>query len=233
VAPLIRAERLVKDFSRPMRKTGPLAGIRSLLTLQRVHTRAVDEVSFEVEPGEVIGYLGPNGAGKSTTIKMLTGVLVPTSGLVEVNGAVPWRDRKRNARNIGVVFGQRSQLWYDLPLRDSFEMIRKLYGIPDRDYHRSLAARPSSGTRTANRSSPRVRQPRTRASTVSLSAAGERRLRTGRRPTGSDPADTAAARPPQPCGSRSPATAPAASQSPSPTCPHRREGAESLPNPAL
>lgn len=138
MTPLIRVEDLVKDFSRPVRKTGPLAGIRSLLTLQRVCTRAVDEVSFTAEAGEVIGYLGPNGAGKSTTIKILTGVLVPTSGLVEVNGAVPWRDRKRNARNIGVVFGQRSQLWYDLPLRDSFELIRTLYGIPDADYRRAL-----------------------------------------------------------------------------------------------
>jgi ABC-2 type transport system ATP-binding protein len=136
--PLIRVDRLVKEFRRPVRKTGAFAGLRSLLTLQRVTTRAVDEVSFTIDPGEIVGYLGPNGAGKSTTIKMLTGVLVPTSGEVSVGGVVPWRDRTANARNIGVVFGQRSQLWMDLPLRDSFDIIRRLYGIPDADYARAL-----------------------------------------------------------------------------------------------
>jgi ABC-2 type transport system ATP-binding protein len=137
-APIIRVQDLVKDFTRPVRKTGPLAGIRTVFSGQRVHTRAVDGVGFEIQAGEMVGYLGPNGAGKSTTIKMLTGVLVPTSGTVEVNGTVPWKDRTRNARNIGVVFGQRSQLWYDLPLRDSFELIARLYGVDDREYARQL-----------------------------------------------------------------------------------------------
>ncbi|WP_231618970.1 ABC transporter ATP-binding protein [Nonomuraea sp. SBT364] len=103
-------------------------------------TKAVDGVSMTVGPGEMVGYLGPNGAGKSTTIKMLTGVLVPTSGRVEVNGLVPWRDRRANARAIGVVFGQRTQLWQDLPLRDSFELVAKLYGMGRNRYLSRLAA---------------------------------------------------------------------------------------------
>ena len=99
---------------------------------------AVNAVSFGVESGEVFGLLGPNGAGKSTTIKMLTGILVPTSGEVRVAGIVPYERRKENARNIGVVFGQRSQLYWDLPLIESFELLRAIYGIPRADYKRNL-----------------------------------------------------------------------------------------------
>jgi ABC-2 type transport system ATP-binding protein len=95
-------------------------------------------VSLQVDDGEIVGYLGPNGAGKSTTIKMLTGILVPTSGHVEVEGIVPWQDRRANALNIGAVFGQRTQLWTDLPLRESFELISRLYGLDRTDYRRSL-----------------------------------------------------------------------------------------------
>ena len=135
---MIITRRLVKEFTRPVRHTGPLGGVRSLFDPRRVTTRAVDEIDLTVEAGELVGYLGPNGAGKSTTITMLTGVLVPTSGEVLVNGQVPWRNRKSNARGIGVVFGQRSQLWPDLPLRDSFELIAKLYGLDRADYDRAL-----------------------------------------------------------------------------------------------
>jgi ABC-2 type transport system ATP-binding protein len=137
--PAIRVENLVKEFKRPVRKSGSFGTLRSLFSAEYETTRAVDGVSFEIEPGELVGYLGPNGAGKSTTIKMLTGVLVPTSGLVEVTGAVPWRDRRRNARQIGAVFGQRSQLWWDLPLRDSFELISTLYDIEPAAYRNRLA----------------------------------------------------------------------------------------------
>lgn len=101
--------------------------------------RAVDAVSFDVEAGEAVGYVGPNGAGKSTTIKMLTGVLVPTAGHVRVCGVDPSRARRELARRIGVVFGQRSQLWWDLPLRDSFELLRAIYRVPAADYRRRLA----------------------------------------------------------------------------------------------
>jgi ABC-2 type transport system ATP-binding protein len=100
--------------------------------------RAVDGVSFNIQRGEIIGYLGPNGAGKSTTIKMLTGVLFPTAGTVEVNGLVPYKRRTTNAYNIGVVYGQRSQLWWDLPLVDSFEILRAMYKIPAARYKRTL-----------------------------------------------------------------------------------------------
>ncbi|MGW6775559.1 ABC transporter ATP-binding protein [Streptomyces sp. NPDC055037] len=128
--PVIEVTDLVKEFRRPKRHHGSFAGIRTLLTREYTVNRAVDGISFTIEPGEIVGYLGPNGAGKSTSIKMLTGILVPTSGTVRVAGATPWRDRARNARQIGVVFGQRSQLWWDLPLRDSLWLIGRLYDVP-------------------------------------------------------------------------------------------------------
>ncbi|KQO64887.1 ABC transporter ATP-binding protein [Curtobacterium sp. Leaf261] len=135
---LIVADSLVKEFSRPVRATGAFSSIRSVFSTRRVTNRAVDGVSLRIEPGEIVGYLGPNGAGKSTTIKMLTGVLVPTSGSVTVNGIVPWRDRSANAKTIGAVFGQRTQLWQDLPLRDSFDILAKLYGVSAADHRRTL-----------------------------------------------------------------------------------------------
>lgn len=110
-----------------------------MLTRKYTTTRAVDGISFDVEAGELVGYLGPNGAGKSTTIKMLTGILAQTDGLVEVDGVTPWRHREHNARQIGVVFGQRSALWWDLPLRDSIRIIGTMYGVSHDDYSRRLA----------------------------------------------------------------------------------------------
>lgn len=134
----IHVHELKKHFRRPRRYEGAFGGVRSLLTRHYDTVRAVDGVSFTVDEGELVGYLGPNGAGKSTTIKMMTGVLVPTSGTVEVGGVVPWRNRERNAMGIGVVFGQRTQLWWDLPLIDSFRLIAKMYRMPDAAYRRSL-----------------------------------------------------------------------------------------------
>ncbi|MGI8868321.1 MAG: ABC transporter ATP-binding protein [Mycobacteriales bacterium] len=136
--PLIRVEGLVKEFRRTRRQEGRFGALRTLLTRQYDVRRAVDGVSFGIDAGELVGYLGPNGAGKSTTIKMLTGILVPTSGVVEVDGHVPWRERERNARNIGVVFGQRSQLWWDLPLIDSLQLISRLYDVRGVEYARAL-----------------------------------------------------------------------------------------------
>ena len=127
---MIRVEHLTKEFTRPKRQTGRFGGLRTLVTREVERTTAVDDVSFRVRPAEVVGYLGPNGAGKSTTIKMMTGILVPTSGTVEVGGVVPWKERQRNALQIGVVFGQRTQLWWDLPLRDSLDLIATLYRMP-------------------------------------------------------------------------------------------------------
>ena len=127
---MIRVDHLTKEFTRPKRQTGRFGGLRTLVTREVERTTAVDDVSFRVRPAEVVGYLGPNGAGKSTTIKMMTGILVPTSGTVEVGGVVPWQERQRNALQIGVVFGQRTQLWWDLPLRDSLDLIATLYRMP-------------------------------------------------------------------------------------------------------
>ncbi|GAA1568954.1 ATP-binding cassette domain-containing protein [Kribbella hippodromi] len=131
---VIEAADLVKEFSRPAVLPGRLPRLRGLFSTKRDITRAVSGVNFQVEPGELVGYLGPNGAGKSTTIKMLTGILTPTSGVCRVAGLEPSRDRARNARNIGVVFGQRTQLWYDLPLRDSFEVLGDLYNLDRTTY---------------------------------------------------------------------------------------------------
>jgi len=133
---VIRVEGLTKEFTRPRRQTGRFAGLRTMVTREVETTTAVDDVSFDVQAGEMVGYLGPNGAGKSTTIKMMTGILVPTSGTVEVGGVVPWKDRQRNALQIGVVFGQRTQLWWDLPLKDSLDLIATLYRMPPAVYRR-------------------------------------------------------------------------------------------------
>jgi ABC-2 type transport system ATP-binding protein len=129
---------LVKEFRRPKRQHGHFGALRTLLTHEVEVRRAVDGITFSVEEGELLGYIGANGAGKSTTIKVLTGILMPTSGEVEVAGLVPWRERERNALHMGVVFGQRSQLWWDLPLIESFKLIGTMYRIPPETYRRNL-----------------------------------------------------------------------------------------------
>jgi ABC-2 type transport system ATP-binding protein len=134
VAPLsavIEARGLSKVFRTTVRRPGFAGALRSLVSPQRVAKVAVQDVEFSVGKGELLALLGPNGAGKSTTIKMLTGILTPTSGEALVAGVVPHRDRERNAHNIGAVFGQRTQLWWDLPARDSFEILRDIYGVPE------------------------------------------------------------------------------------------------------
>ncbi|WP_327086165.1 ATP-binding cassette domain-containing protein [Nonomuraea sp. NBC_01738] len=136
---MIRVESLTKVFRRPRSFSGPFGSLRTLVTRQYDERTAVRDVNFEIAEGEVVGYLGANGAGKSTTIKMLTGILTPTSGLVEVNGRVPWRERVANARSVGVVFGQRSQLWWDLPLIESLRLVGDLYDVPAGRFTTSLA----------------------------------------------------------------------------------------------
>jgi ABC-2 type transport system ATP-binding protein len=138
VLPIVEARDLRKVFRTTKRTPGALGALRSLFTRATEERVAVDDVTFALEPGELVGYIGPNGAGKSTTIKMLTGILVPTSGTVRVAGLVPWKNRKENAYNIGVVFGQRSQLYWDLPLIESFELLRAIYGVPPDRYRRNL-----------------------------------------------------------------------------------------------
>jgi ABC-2 type transport system ATP-binding protein len=129
--PLIEVEDLRRDFT-VRRRAG-----RFRRTTEVVH--AVRDVAFTVERGEMVGYIGPNGAGKSTTIKMLTGILVPTSGRLSVAGIDPSRNRVELTRRIGVVFGQRTTLWWDLPLRDSFDLLRRIYRVEPARHRRNLA----------------------------------------------------------------------------------------------
>lgn len=138
--PIVRTRDLRKVFRAVKRIGGPLGALRTLFSRSYEDRVAVSGVSMELEAGELVGYIGPNGAGKSTTIKMLTGILVPTSGEVEVAGLVPSSRRRENGRNIGVVFGQRSQLYWDLPLIESFELLRAIYAIPRDRYKQNLDA---------------------------------------------------------------------------------------------
>ncbi|HEX7147837.1 MAG TPA: ATP-binding cassette domain-containing protein, partial [Actinomycetota bacterium] len=114
-------------------------GLRKRFRTRRGPVEAVAGIDFRVQPGEFVGYAGPNGAGKSTTVKMMSGILLPSAGRVEVLGMVPWRERKRLARRMGVVFGQRTQLWWDLPLEESFELVGHLYRIPPAERAARLA----------------------------------------------------------------------------------------------
>ncbi|MFG1802834.1 ATP-binding cassette domain-containing protein [Micromonospora carbonacea] len=137
-AALVEATGLVKEFRRPRKAPGLAGALRHLVTRRFDVHRAVDGIDLRVDEGESVAYVGPNGAGKSTTVKLLTGILVPTAGEVRVAGVVPHRDRVANARNVGVVFGQRTQLWWDLPVQDTFELLRDMYRIPAADYRRSM-----------------------------------------------------------------------------------------------
>jgi ABC-2 type transport system ATP-binding protein len=136
--PMIETRDLRKVFRTLQRRPGLGGTLRTLFSRDYVDKVAVTGVTMSLEPGELVGYIGPNGAGKSTTIKMLTGILVPTSGTVRVAGLVPYERRNENARNIGVVFGQRSQLYWDLPLVESFELLRAIYAVPRDRYRRTL-----------------------------------------------------------------------------------------------
>ena len=138
VMPIIQTRQLRKVFRSVRRIPGALGAVRTLFSRDYVDRVAVEGMTLSIEEGELVGYIGPNGAGKSTTIKMLTGILVPTSGDATVAGLVPWQQRQRNARNIGVVFGQRSQLYWDLPLIESFELLRAIYGASADRYRQNL-----------------------------------------------------------------------------------------------
>ena len=129
---------VVKEFKVLNRHEGLKGSLRDLFSRDYKTVTAVDHISINIKPGEIVGYLGPNGAGESTTIKMMSGVLEPTSGEILVNGVVPYKNRTRNAENIGVVFGQRSQLWWSLPLIESFKLLKEIYMIPAADYERML-----------------------------------------------------------------------------------------------
>ncbi|MBI3665110.1 MAG: ATP-binding cassette domain-containing protein [Acidobacteria bacterium] len=130
----VEAEGLTKDFRTFQRKEGIRGAIENLFVRQYQTVRAVDAVSFHIRPGEMVGYIGPNGAGKSTTVKMLTGILEPTAGRAAANGYVPYRDRTRYTRTIGAVFGQRTQLWWDIAVVESFRLLQRIYDVSDADY---------------------------------------------------------------------------------------------------
>ena len=135
--PQIIVENLVKTFRIAERRPGMWGAVRGLVHRRHRTVHALDGISFSLERGELVGYIGPNGAGKSTTVKALSGILVPDSGRCEINGRVPWRERIAHVRDIGVVFGQRTQLWWDLPVIESFELLRDIYRVPDKTYGRS------------------------------------------------------------------------------------------------
>ncbi|MBI3664103.1 MAG: ATP-binding cassette domain-containing protein [Acidobacteria bacterium] len=133
-APLISVRELSKQFRTFKRREGVWGAIQNLVKRDYRTVQAVDRVTFEIQRGDMVGYIGPNGAGKSTTIKMLTGILVPTGGEIHSNGYVPWKQRRQYVKTIGVVFGQRTQLWWDIAVIESFKLLRKIYDVPQRDY---------------------------------------------------------------------------------------------------
>lgn len=136
--PIISVEGLSKTFQVRKHHKGAMAVLRNFLTRDTRAIHAVDNVSFSVNKGEVVGYLGPNGAGKSTTIKMLTGLLVPSSGTLEVNGFVPWKERQKYVSSIGAVFGQRTTLWWDLPVIESLQLLQYIYKVPETIFKQNL-----------------------------------------------------------------------------------------------
>ena len=127
---VIVAQKLGKTFAVKQKRPGMAGSLEAIFSPTFKEIEAVRDVSLSVEEGETVAFIGPNGAGKSTTIKMLTGILYPTSGMATVLGIVPWRERQLLSREIGTVFGQRSQLWYDLPPRDTFDLLARIYDIP-------------------------------------------------------------------------------------------------------
>lgn len=136
--PIIQIKNISKEFKILNRREGLKGTFLDLFSRNYKVLKAVDDVTMDIMPGEIIGYLGPNGAGKSTTIKMMTGVLEPSSGEIFVNGRIPYKNRTKNAENIGVVFGQRSQLWWALPAIESFKILKEIYGVSDKEFKENL-----------------------------------------------------------------------------------------------
>lgn len=136
---MIYVENLRKEFKKIIKEPGLLGSAKALFHPKKETVTAVDDVSFEVKKGEILGFIGPNGAGKSTVIKMLTGILTPTSGYCRINGKIPQDDRKNYVKEIGVVFGQRTQLWWDLALRETYAVLKEIYEVPDDQYKKRMA----------------------------------------------------------------------------------------------
>ena len=135
----VEAVNLVKEFRTFQRREGLWGSVRDLFSRNYTRLKAVDSVTFTLRPGDMVGYIGPNGAGKSTSVKMLTGILVPTSGSVAANGFTPYRERMAYTRTIGAVFGQRTQLWWDIAVVESFRLLKRIYDVSDRDYEARMA----------------------------------------------------------------------------------------------
>lgn len=135
---MIEVRELVKEFTVTKKKSGLRGSIASLFHAEKSRVKAVDGISFEIEQVDIVGYIGPNGAGKSTTIKMLTGILHPTSGTIRIDGISPQKDRKAVVQKLGVVFGQRTQLYWDLRLGESFELLKRIYRIDNKTFQANM-----------------------------------------------------------------------------------------------
>jgi ABC-2 type transport system ATP-binding protein len=135
---LIKVEGITKSFKVAKRSTGLLQATKALFYREHTVVEALKDITFSIEPGEIVGYIGPNGAGKSTTIKIMSGILVPDGGKCSIMGFAPWKNRVEYVKNIGVVFGQRSQLWWDVPVIDSFELLKDIYYVPQQEYKSTL-----------------------------------------------------------------------------------------------
>ena len=135
---MIQVKNLCKTYRVSRRDGGLLQAVKALGKRETQQIRALDNLSFTIGDGEIVGYIGPNGAGKSSTIKVLSGILVPDSGVCLVNGRVPWKERKQHVADIGVVFGQRSQLWWDVPVVDSFELLKDIYRVEEKRYRMNV-----------------------------------------------------------------------------------------------
>ncbi len=136
---ILSVRSLYKSYRTPKRREGFLGGFKALLSREYETRIALDRISFDLGEGDLVGYIGPNGAGKSTTVKILSGILVPESGEVSVLGKIPWQNRIETVRQIGVVFGQRTQLWWDLQVIESFELLKAIYHIPENQYKKKLS----------------------------------------------------------------------------------------------
>jgi len=135
---MITVQHLSKHFKVHKHHRGSFGAIRNLLSREYQIVKAVDDLTFEIQPGELVGYIGPNGAGKSTTIKMLTGLLVPTGGEIQVNGLIPWKERQDYVSRVGAVFGQRTTLWWDLPVIESLDLLQYIYQVPSDQFTHNL-----------------------------------------------------------------------------------------------
>lgn len=137
---MIELKNINKTFKVAKRQAGLTEAVKSLFRREYTYVHALNDISFTIGDGEMVGYIGPNGAGKSSTIKIMSGILTPDSGECTINGRTPWRDRISHVREIGVVFGQRSQLWWDVPVVDSFELIRDIYKVDEQSYKKTLGS---------------------------------------------------------------------------------------------